>query len=103
MKESDISRLVQCALTQEGARVFRNETGGYRSPSGIWVSYGLCKGSSDLIGWYKGRFLAVEIKTNKGRVTKQQQNFIDQVNLSGGIAFVARSPEEAVTLLKSQK
>ena len=100
MKESDLSRAIQIALTQEGARVFRNETGSYQASNGQWVSYGLCKGSADLIGWTKtGRFLAVEVKSKKGKVTEAQSIFINRVNMSGGIGFIARSVEEAVSEL----
>lgn len=68
---------------------------------------GLTKGSSDLIGWtsvtYTGEsgvhkrlalFSAVEVKTSRGRVTSEQQNFIRVVNEQGGLAIVARSVED---------
>jgi len=53
-------------------------------------------GISDLVGIYKGRFVAIEIKTpeNKKGATKLQQWFIKKVNHCGGIGFVARSSEE---------
>lgn len=52
------------------------------------------KGVSDIIGCHNGRFLAIEIKTEKGRVTPHQQRFLDRVNEAGGVAFVARSIED---------
>lgn len=52
------------------------------------------KGVSDIIGCHNGRFLAIEIKTERGRVTPHQQRFIDRVNAAGGIGFVARSIED---------
>ena len=52
------------------------------------------KGISDIIGCHNGRFLAIEIKTERGRVTPHQQRFIDRVNAAGGIGFVARSIED---------
>jgi hypothetical protein len=72
------------------------------------IHAGLCDGSSDLIGWNSvliteamvGRtvavFTALEIKTEKGRVSESQKNFISAVNSSGGIAGVARSESDAV-------
>ena len=54
------------------------------------------KGVSDIIGCKDGRFLAIEIKTEKGRVTPHQQRFLDRVNEAGGVAFVARSIEDVV-------
>lgn len=63
-----------------------------------WVSYGLCKGSADLIGIIKpiGRFFALELKTLKGKLTEEQQLFINLVNAMGGYAGVARSVEQAL-------
>ena len=97
MRESDLSRAIQVALSQEGARVFRNETGSYKAPNNQWIFYGLCVGSSDLIGWTAhGKFLAIEVKMKKKKPTEKQRLFIDVVNKSGGIGFVANSIESAV-------
>ena len=53
------------------------------------------KGVSDCIGLLPdGRFLAIEIKSSVGIVSDEQQSFIDDVNKSGGLAFVARSAKE---------
>jgi len=97
MKESDISRSIQIALTREGARVFRNNVGLFETRDGRAIQTGLCVGSSDLIGWTKsGRFLAVEVKIKKGRATLNQQNFLQQVNNCGGVGIIVRSVEDAV-------
>ena len=73
---------------------------------------GLCKGSSDLIGLrtitvapeHLGQrlavFAAVEGKSATGRVTTEQQAFIEQVQGMGGLAGVARSVGEAATILR---
>ena len=67
---------------------------------------GLCEGSSDLIGLKTititqdmvgqqvGQFIAVEVKTKTGRVSKKQQNFTDHINKLGGSAIVARSEDD---------
>lgn len=67
------------------------------------VKFGLAPGSSDLIGWQQiltesgwiARFIAIETKSARGRVSEQQQRFIDAVNNAGGRAGVARSIAEA--------
>jgi hypothetical protein len=63
---------------------------------------GLHKGSADLIGWKTvtvtpkmvgqklAVFLSVEIKTKTGRMTREQKNWMKQVNAAGGIAVVER-------------
>lgn len=72
---------------------------------------GLCEGSSDLIGWTTvevtpamvGKkiaiFTALEIKTESGRASKEQINFITRVREAGGIAGIARSEQEATQLI----
>lgn len=49
------------------------------------------RGVSDILGVMNGRFIAIEVKSAKGRVTPEQKLFIDQVNACGGLGFVARS------------
>lgn len=68
---------------------------------------GLCVGSSDLIGWMPvtitpamaGRTLAVftacEVKTETGKPTVEQTDFINAVRNAGGIAFICSNPESA--------
>lgn len=125
MLESNLMRACLLA-TPPSCRMFRNNTGqgwlGTRlqsRPGTVLLSdprplhAGLVKGSSDLIGWKTitvtpemvGRklaiFAAVEVKTERGRITVDQLNFIEQVRSAGGIAGIARSPEDARNLLET--
>lgn len=52
------------------------------------------RGTSDLLGFYKGRFFAIEVKSEKGTVTPEQESFMQNVIRNGHIAFVARSIED---------
>lgn len=88
-RETDILQECRLAASSCGAVVFRNNTGKLQDARGRWVDFGLCVGSSDLIGWYHGRFLAIEVKRPGKSATRHQENFIDAVNNAGGIAFVA--------------
>lgn len=70
------------------------------------IRFGLCEGSSDLIGFLPititpdmvgqtvAVFAAIETKTPTGSITKKQAHFVDFVNKSGGIGIIARSPED---------
>ena len=100
MTEAELMREIQLAVTQEGHRVFRNNIGVCQTKSGEYIRYGVCNpGGSDLIGWTKeGRFLAIEVKAEKGRVSKVQQSFIDTVNRSGGVGIIARSVDDLKTI-----
>jgi hypothetical protein len=70
--------------------------------SAQWVSYGLCRGSADLIGIIKptGRFFALELKTKTGKATEEQELFLALVNRLGGYAALARSVDEALSHVK---
>jgi hypothetical protein len=101
MKETDIMRACMLALSEAGCLIWRNNVGVLPDRNGVPIRFGLCVGSSDLIGIAPdGRFLAVEVKTKTGRVRPEQQRFIDTVIARGGIAGVARSAEEALDLLR---
>ena len=69
------------------------------------VPYGLCKGAADLIGIIKpsGRFLAIEVKTARGKLRPEQANFLRLVESSGGVAGVARSVAEAHAIVNAGK
>ena len=100
MKESDIMRACMLALSEAGCLIWRQNVGTLKNAAGIPIRFGLCVGSSDLIGIAPdGRFLAVEIKTSKGRATSEQVNFIEAVRNRGGIAGIARSPADALALM----
>lgn len=52
-------------------------------------------GSSDIIGVMPdGRFLAIECKTARGKLSTPQEDFLSSVLKRGGVAFVARSVED---------
>jgi len=92
------------ALSDAGCLIWRNNTGCLKNQAGIPIKFGLCVGSSDLIGITPdGEFLAVEIKTPTGRATPEQTRFINAVRSRGGIAGIARSPADALALLPQTK
>jgi hypothetical protein len=80
-----------------------NSTGVYDAKRGTFRSNKnkfVINGVSDVLGVYNGRLLAIEVKTDKGVVSKEQQDFIDRVNKLGGIAGVARSISDVKELIK---
>jgi hypothetical protein len=78
-------------LRLRGILAWRNNTGATRMPSGGYVRFGV-KGMPDIQGiLIDGRFLAIECKTGKGRLSPEQKACMDNINGRGGLAFVARS------------
>lgn len=63
---------------------------------------GSYRGVSDVIGIYKGQMIALEIKSDRGRVSPEQQSFIDRINAEGGIAAVVRSIDDVINILGLQ-
>lgn len=51
-------------------------------------------GVPDLLCCINGRFVGIEVKTNKGIVSSLQIVQIERINKAEGIAFVCRSVEE---------
>ena len=101
MQEADIMRLIMIEVSKHGHRVFRNNSGLVTLSDGRKMRFGLLVGSCDLIGYTSsGRFLGIEVKIPGKNAEKEQIQFINNVNNSGGIAFVAHSPEEAIQKLK---
>ena len=113
-QETLIQRAIMLALSEADCIVWRNNTAGayvgkvlHKAGDQVTlgnshlVQFGLCKGSSDIIGIHcpTGRFLAVEVKTKTGRASPEQIQFIEAVRSSGGIAGIARSPADALELL----
>ena len=126
--EHNIQSLIQLAVSKFTKGVlFRNNVGtGWvgnvrqTTGSGIYIDNarplhaGLCRGSSDLIGWTKTEitqemvgktvaiFTAIEVKKIKGSVTSSDQlNFLNKLRESGGIAGIAKSDTEAIALINS--
>jgi hypothetical protein len=111
MNEQTVQQQIRMALSTGQSRVFRNNVGAIKDQGGRLVTFGLCKGSSDLIGWQSvtvtpdmvgqrvAIFLAVEVKGPKTPVRPEQENFIARVRDAGGLAGIARSVSDAITIL----
>jgi len=110
--EQTIQQHIRIACSIGTCRLFRNNTGTLRDINGRPVTFGLCKGSADLIGWRSvtitpemvgqqvAVFTSIEVKSSSGRVKPEQQQWLNAVQAAGGIAGVARSVGEAMDLLR---
>jgi hypothetical protein len=108
--EQSIQQHIRIACSKGDTRLFRNNTGTLKDQHGRPVSFGLCKGSADLIGYRTvtitpdmvgqqvAVFLSIEVKTPTGRIRPEQQAWMETVQAAGGIAGVARSVEDALRI-----
>lgn len=84
--------------------VFRVNVGSGYTTDGRHFSTGVPAGFSDLFGVRStdGRAVFIEVKTPKGRVSKKQKNFLEQMQKNGAIAGVCRSVEDAIKLVTEE-
>lgn len=111
--ETKIQQQIRLGLgTRSDLRLFRNQVGQLPDPrTGRPVQFGLAKGSADLVGWKTvtvtpdmlgqqiAVFTSIEVKTPNGRLSGPQRNWLHTVQTAGGIAGVARSPEDAALII----
>ncbi len=112
MTESEIQReSLKAANALDGVTMYRNNTGAMKIGS-RFVSFGLCKGSSDLIGYVEQEitpemvgetvaiFAAVEMKKPGGKVTFEQVEFGVKVRDAGGVFGIAESVDDTIDILE---
>lgn len=128
MIESDLMRLLQVRASAEGARLFRQNVGlawvgkVHNGPGAVRLGprdvvirnarpfHAGIAGMSDLGGWAPvtvtpdlvgatvARYLQVEVKSG-ARVTPEQRAWIEAVRAGGGLAGVARSEDDLISIL----
>lgn len=82
-------------------RIFswRNNTQGriVQTKAGAIMSGSFSKGSADILGCLpNGRFLAIEVKSPGGKISAEQQNFIDSVRRNGGVGLIVTTVDEVI-------
>lgn len=89
MHEADIVRAILTHLRSLDGCFCWKEHGGPYGTNGI----------PDIICCYRGRFVAFEVKTEKGRPSRLQDAVIHQIGRAGGLALVVRSVEDVKAAL----
>jgi len=113
--EHEIQQRIRLACGRGAVRLWRNNTGALVDQQGRFMRFGLCKGSSDLIGLRSleitpelvgqrlAQFVALEVKTAQGVLSQEQRAFLRLVKDLGGVAAVCRSVVEAEQMLGSPR
>jgi len=90
--EARLSRKIMTALRERGAFVFK-----------VWGSEHMMAGLPDIIGCYRGQFIAVETKM-PGNTTSTRQDYVgDQMRRAGARVVVAYSVAQALEVLDGEK
>lgn len=112
MAEAHIQQQIRLELSRGPVRLWRNNTGALRDERGRMVTFGLCPGSADLIGYSQvtitpemvGQtlpvFTAVEVKAPGGRATQEQLRFLQHLQQAGARAGIAHSVDEARAIVR---
>ena len=90
MAERDIVAAILRLLRKTPNCFCRKEHGGMYGTAGI----------PDIIACINGRFVAFEVKTETGKVTKLQEITIQRIKEAKGKAFTVRSAAQVAAILK---
>lgn len=103
MTEHDIQNDIRMKLSELGYCVFRVNVGRFKTEDGRWFDTGLPKGFSDLMAVKDGKVYFLEVKTDKGKASKEQLNFLAVMrDKYGCVAAIVRSVEDAVNAVKGE-
>lgn len=103
-KEQALQDSIRVELAKEGYVVFRTNVGKVKTADGRWFDTGLPSGFPDLMGYKpdNGRVFFIEVKTKTGKRRKDQIVFANGLRDKNVIYGVARSADEAVTIVKNE-
>ena len=100
--EKGIEEAIRAYLRALGAFEIKVWTGGIALFDGR-VARNNNKGAADILACWRGRFVAIEVKSKTGRVSPEQVAFLADVKRAGGIALVARSLDDVRRALEAQE
>ena len=102
MTERDLQHAIRLRLGRERDLVlFRNQVGQTKTDHG-YLRYGLGVGSPDLVGILAphGRWVCLEIKTETGRVSEDQERWHKLARKFGAHVEIVRSVDDAVSAIE---
>lgn len=85
---------------------WRNYTGPIIRGGGkkqIFFTANPAAGGPDIIVIFKGRFVGIEVKTKKGKLSEKQEGFMKNATKAGAFYFVVTSLDEAQKCIKQVK
>ena len=106
-KESDIQKAILDYLHLKGIFAWSNKTQGTFDPvRRIFRRNTTMKGVSDILGVFncrteccRGKLLALEVKSEKGKLTEAQSHFLSSIENHGGVAAMVRSVKDVEHVL----
>ncbi len=107
LEEKDIKRqIVQWFQLKTDCFIWVNVSTGIYSPKDNKFrklnGFGMMRGVSDILGIFRRKPLAIEVKRPGGKLSVYQNEFLKSFNAKGGIGFKASSIEDCVKELKTR-
>lgn len=105
-REKEIEHEILHALNlRPGTLAWKYEVAGvFDAVKGVRFNRGrfVFKGAADVQGVDAAGFFAIEVKTDKGRLSPEQKGFIKRIRMLGQRAGVARSLDEAIKIIEGK-
>ncbi len=99
MNEKELQNEILHYLQKAGIFAWRQNTGAFKIDS-RYIRVGF-SGMADIIGILPdGRFLAIEVKGPKGKLTEYQKMFLREIQANKGVAIIARSIVDVISVVK---
>jgi len=92
MKEKTLQAKIIKYMRSEGAWIVKY-------PGGAYAEVGV----PDLVGCFKGRFFAFEVKVGNNYASEMQKHQIGLIQSSGGYAFIVYSMKKVMEIVKGWK
>jgi hypothetical protein len=99
MKEADIKRVICEWLALQKGCFFWIQSAG-KIPGRKNTSRFQRNGIADILGIWKGRPMASEVKMPEGRVSEEQKEFLARFAAEGGISIIAKTLDDVTSVLQ---
>lgn len=93
--EKDTQRAIIDYLSAKRIFNYRQNTGAFRNEKGGFYTFGAV-GSPDIVAVWEGRYIGIEVKGPKGRLSPHQERFKGLLEAAGGYYLVARDLDDVI-------
>jgi len=96
-------KIIQKAILQYLAYIkdlyfFRAGSGAIKTEKGGYFKSGK-KGCPDIICCYKGKFIGLEVKNEKGKISEYQKQAERDISKAGGEYYIVRSVDDVIKII----
>jgi penicillin-binding protein-related factor A (putative recombinase) len=98
--EKDIQKIILDDLSYRGAVEIKFNNVGIRKADGKYIPPRQL-GVPDILACYKGRFIAIEVKSTGKKPTEHQQAFLNRITEAKGYAFWVDSVDQYFTAMRT--